>query len=214
VFIGVSPRLTNHEDAIQTALMDAAQRLSFFISVSGASIMYERAGSGTFGSYVHFDYRLEYDDDLDKFFDILEYDPQNDVFEFNNAVFVITRVKTGISMPAFRGHFIGGDPPHWIFEPPSLIGGFSAGVGFAGPYLSHRDTVVKSYENAVIVIIENMEIHLTGEAYNYNESSIHNYAAVTQTSASGTLKHFYIIETWTDPVDLSVWTLSVAVKND
>jgi hypothetical protein len=107
--------------------------------------MYERAGAGTFGSYVHFDYRLEYDDDLEKYIDSLEYDPQNDVFELNNAVFLITRTKSGISMPAFRGHFLGGEPPRWIYEPPSQIGGFSAGVGYAGRYLAHRDTVVKSY---------------------------------------------------------------------
>jgi hypothetical protein len=55
---------------------------------------------------------------------------------------------------------------------------------------------------------------MSGETYIYEENSSQNTTAVTETSASGTLKHFYILETWTDPKDLSVWTLAVAVKNN
>jgi hypothetical protein len=214
VFIGVSPKLSNREDAVQRALMDAARKLSFFYSVSACSLMYEETRPGIFGSYFHFDYQLEYDEDFDKYLEALEYNPLNDIFEFNNAVFVITRTLADVSMPLFRGNSIGGIPPRWINEPPLEIGGFSVGVGYAGRFLSHRDTVVKSYENALIALIENIRVHLTGDTYNYDEGSGHSSITLIEERASGSLRNFYVIETWTDPLSLSVWTLAVADRGN
>jgi hypothetical protein len=97
------------------------------------------------------------------------------------------------------------------------IDGFVSGVGFSGRLSSHRDTVVKSYERAVIAIIENMGSRVGGEHHTYqNTHSAFGFEMVSsnETSASGTLKNFYIIESWTDPANLSVWTLAVARGND
>jgi len=212
VFIGVSGKLSNRDASIHAALEDAARRLSFFHSVSGYFIRRENIGGGVFDFDIGGDYRLEYDRELEKFMEELSFDPETDVFENNNAVFVVTRTAQGVSMPQFRGHSFGSERPLWIDAPPSEIGGFAVGIGFSSRQSYHRDTIVKSYENAVLSIIGRMSSKVTSRQESYDSSSAFGFASTTtsEISASGTLKNFYIIESWTDPANLSVWTLAVA----
>jgi hypothetical protein len=214
-FTGVSGKLSSREDSIQAALKDAARRLSFFYSVSGYSVSQEQSGGGTFGFNINLNNCLLYDDELEKYHDELEFNPVTDVFEYNNAVFVITRVKSDVSLPQFRGHSWGKERPRWVDTPPAEIEGFTVGTGFSSRLSSHSDTVIKSYENAVIGIIENMNIHLRGQQQNYQNNSGtfgSNMDSSNETGAKGELKNFYIIESWTDIKNLSVWTLAVAKR--
>jgi len=212
VFIGVSPRLLNRAESIQTALIDAARKLSFFYSVSAFSENIQHTGMTAMDINIDSSYQLKYDNDLDKYLELLEYNIDNDIFENNNAFFIITRVSSVISIPAFRGHSISQTRPYWIDAPPSQIGGFTAGVGFSSRFISHRDTVVRSYEKAVISIIEKMEIHVHGDHLLYQNTD--DYGLKTYSlggsSTSGILENFYVIESWTDPSSLSVWTLAIA----
>ena len=215
VFTGVSEKLSNREESVQAALKDAARRLSFFNSVSGYSVSQEQSGRGTFDFNVNSDNRLLYDVELEEYLDQLVFDPSVDVFEFNNAIFVIARVTSDIYMPQFRGHSWRKERPHWVDTPPAEIEGFIAGTGFSSRLSSHSDTVVKSYENAVIGIIENINIRIKGkqQSYQNNSSAFGSYLDfLNEASAIGELKNFYIIESWTDPKNLSVWTLAVAKR--
>jgi len=209
MFIGVSERFSNRDDSIRFALEDAARKLSFFYSVSGESITRENIGSGILDFKIDIEYQLIYDKELDKFLQQLEYDPVTDVFENNNAVFVVTRVLSDVNMPHARGHSFARERPYWIDSPP-IINDFIVGVGFAPRYLYHSDTIIKSYEDAVLAIIENINIHIRGENINYQNDFFIDHISTSTTIARGTLKNFYIIETWTDPASLSVWTLAVA----
>lgn len=214
VFVGVSPRLSNHEDSINLALRDAARRYSFFHQVSGQYAGIEHIGARLLDVYFSSEYQLQYNNELEKFLNVLEYDLTTDVFENNNAVFITTRVSSDVSMPMFRGHSFG-QRPRWIDSPPSEIEGFAVGIGFSGRLSSHRDTVVRSYERAVISIIKSMESSIHGEQSVYQDTS-HALGFAAQASgmtiAYGELENFYIIESWTDPANLSVWTLAVARK--
>jgi hypothetical protein len=214
-FTGVSEKLSNREESVQAALKDAARRLSFFNSISGYSVSQEQSRGGTFDFYINSDRHLLYDDKLEEYLDQLIFDPSADVFEFNNAVFVITHVTSDVSMPLFRGHSWKNERPGWIDTPPSEIEGFIAGTGFSSRLSSHSDTVIKSYENAVIGIIENINIRFRGKQQIYqNNSGAFDYYldSLNETGAIGELKNFYIIESWTDPKNLSVWTLAVAKR--
>jgi hypothetical protein len=213
VFIGVSPRLDSREEAVKAALNDAARKLSFFYSVSGYSVSIDYIGETVLDIYIDSDYILHYDNDLEKYLEALEYDINTDIFENNNAVFVITRMKAGTPMPSFRGHSFSMPRPGWVDTPPSEIEGFITGIGFSGRLNSHRDTVVRSYERAVIAIIRNMEVHVQGE----QQITLDNYSvfgfeasSFNETRARGTLENFYILESWTDPSSLQVWTLAIA----
>jgi hypothetical protein len=212
IFTGVAGRLSNRDAAVQAALRDAARRLSFFHSVSSDSRRQEHIGGGALDYRVESDYRLIYDDDLDKFLDMLEFDPA-DVFEHNNAVFVVTRVFSETAMPNSGGYSAGRERPVWIDVPPAEINGFVPGVGYASRLSSHKDTVIASYEDAVLEIIHNAKSVITGEtaAYGNSYSAFGTEVTADYTTASrGTLSHFYIVETWTDPANLGVWTLAVA----
>jgi len=214
-FTGVSGKLSSREEAIRTALKDAARRLSFFYSVSGVFVSQEQSGDGAFDFNVTSEYLLQYDTDIENFLEELEYDPATGVFENNNAVFVIACIKSDIPMPPFRGHSFGKVRPRWIDSPPAEIEGFISGTGFSSRLDSHSDTVIKSYENAVIGIIKNINIQIRGKQQSHqNNSSLVDFYidSSNETGAKGELKHFYVIESWTDPKNLSVWTLAVAKR--
>jgi len=214
-FTGVSGRLSSREESIQAALRDAARRLSFFYSVAVYSVKQEQNGGGAFDLNINSDYRLLYDDELEKYLEQIVFDPATDIFENNNAVFVIVRTGSDVSMPFYRGHSVRNERPRWIDTPPAEIGSFIAGTGFSSRLSSHGDTVIKSYEKAVIGIIENMNIRISGKQQShYNNSNVFDFYldSLNEIIAIGELRNFYIIESWTDPSNLSVWTLAVAKR--
>lgn len=213
VIIGVAGRLSNREKSIQAALDDAARRLSFFHSVGGQVTRRDRSGGGVFDFDLETDFQLAYDENLEAYRDKLRFDPRRDVFENNNAVFVVTRFSSGEPMPRAAGHSTGKERPLWVASPPARVGGFIAGIGFAGRRASHKDTVIASYENAVLALLENINTTVRGEYLSYqNNYSIFGLDTHSETASisEGSLKNFYVIESWTDPASLSVWTLAVA----
>jgi hypothetical protein len=217
VFTGVSGRFSNRNDSIQAALRDAARRLSFFHSVKGEVRTQELIGTGAFDYSREAERSLSYDEDLEQYLDQLQFDPERDVFESNNAVFVVARVSAGPPMPSPTGHSAKRERPAWVESPPGTIGGFIAGVGFAGRHSSHKDTVIASYENAAFALIENISTTVNDQREIYQNSSSAfdfdmNSSSTVESRAA--LKNFYIIESWTDPANLSVWTLAVAEKDE
>jgi hypothetical protein len=212
VIVGVSGRLSSRDETIRSALNDAARKLSFFYAVSGFSISREHIGAGTLEVFIDAQYQLLYDDDLEKYLEQLDYNLDTDVIEDNNALFITTRVNSGASMPRFQGHSSTQRRPSWVDSPPEEIGGYIVGVGFSGRLDSHRNTVVRSYERAVIAIIENIERSITREHVLYQDLSTFGFElrSLGEARAQGTINNFYVIESWVDPANLSVWTLAVA----
>jgi hypothetical protein len=99
-----------------------------------------------------------------------------------------------------------------VDTPPETISGYAAGIGYAGRRNAHRDTVIASYENAVLAIIQNQSSSAWSSTEGFRGSGFLDYSAVTKkgTSASGVLTGFYVLEIWVDPATKAVWTLAVA----
>ncbi|MDR1932122.1 MAG: hypothetical protein LBQ57_04765, partial [Spirochaetales bacterium] len=145
VFLGVSGGFYLSKDrAVNTALRDAARRVSLYHAVE-AIIQFD-------GVY-NLQYRITgvnnkrdiiYDEEYEKYIELLEFDPEKDVYEEHDAVFVRARYK---GSGTDRVNYIhppsnSQRKPRWIENPPSEINGYPAAVGFAERRLSHRDTVV------------------------------------------------------------------------
>jgi len=217
VIIGVAPKYSQRKRSIDMALDDAARKLSFFHRLAGIYITRDRIGGGMLDVLIDSDYRLQFDNDVEKYIEMLEFDPEIDVFESNNAVFVVAKVTSGSSMPPFQGHSVSSARPYWINMPPKEIDGYLAGVGHAVKMSSHRDTVVKSYERAAIEIIRSVGTSVSRNQVTeqYSSTMFDFFTQSTSGSTSaGILRNFYVIASWTDPSNLSVWTLAVAKNGD
>jgi hypothetical protein len=134
------------------------------------------------------------------------------VFQYENAVFVMARYRGSLllsyqSLPAGPG-----GKPGWVDNPPEKISGYAAGVGYAGRRNIHRDTVIASYENAVLAIIRNQTSKSWSSSEGFRGAGFLDYSAVSQKgmSAEGVLTGFYVLEIWIDPAAKAVWTLAVA----
>jgi hypothetical protein len=79
-------------------------------------------------------------------------------------------------------------------------------VGYSVPQLYHSDTVVASYENAVISLIESSFVKIRTIESETNRADNSSSLSV----ASGTLTGFFVLDTWTDPANKAVWTLAIA----
>jgi hypothetical protein len=215
IFIGVAGVRMNHQEAIDLALEDAARRVAFFQRVGGEVLHRVEIGTG------FLDYRSEHQVSLDydaegyrNYREVLEFDPQQDVWIEHQAVFVRTRYRASRSLPIRHQYAAKNERPGWVDNPPKQISGFWVGVGFAGPRLYHKDTVIASYENAVFSIIESISNTVTSKVETTQNSggAFSSFSAVNsnEVRAAGTLGGFYVLETWTDPTTKAVWTLAIA----
>jgi hypothetical protein len=96
--------------------------------------------------------------------------------------------------------------PAWIENQPARIGGQYAAVGFAAERVSYKNTVTASYEDAVFAMVQN---HLYAVTAGQTEGG-GAPGDFSVSYASGIVKGFYVLETWTDPDTGGVWTLAIA----
>ncbi|MDR1586686.1 MAG: hypothetical protein LBS57_04440 [Treponema sp.] len=212
VFVGVAGVRSRREESVERALEEAAKKVSIFERVEGTIYSYSSRGGG------FLDYRsettsfLNYNRSYKDYIEKLEYDPDTDVFQHENTVFVRTRYKGSLSLSYQSPPSGPGGRPGWVDNPPEAISGYAAGVGYAGRRDAHRDTVIASYENAILAIIQNQSANVRSASEEFRGSGFLDYSAVTQRgiSAEGVLTGFYVLETWTDPAARAVWTLAVA----
>jgi hypothetical protein len=183
--------------------------------------------SNTGGRFL--DYRaetagsLDYGKDYTNYIDKLEYDPETDVFQSENAIFIRTTYPGSLPfnddpLPAVLGGESGlpgpaaGGRPVWVDNPPDFISGCPAGVGYAGRRDAHRDTVIASYENAVFAILRDYRSSAWSNTEDFRGGGFLDYAAINQKGikAGGVLTGFYVLDMWVDPVTKAVWTLALA----
>jgi len=219
VFIGVSGKMSNPKDTLQFALEDAARQIAVFHRVSGEYMTINNVGSGAF-DYTHNTYTsLQYDEaGAYQYVDSLQYDADVDTLEIENAFFVRTTYTSALSSPVrFRPKYSGDNKkPDWVDDPPFEIDGYEVGVGFAGRHSSLATTYRNSFNNAVFAIIRSVNTashssdllyQTTTSLFGYktsNDNTIYSY---------GTLTGFYVLDTWVDPREKTVWTLAIAKKS-
>jgi hypothetical protein len=209
VFIGSARRHFRLDDSIKAALWDAARKVAFFHSVSGEIVTHESSGAlvgSTFATHTE----IKDPGDYTRYLDKLEYDREKDVLE-SDAVFVRTRYRgsSKINIDYRVNRSVQNNVrPQWINNPPAKIGPYSAIVGFSAPRVYHNDTVVASYENAILGLIESFSKSVSLIESEARTTGSNNAASLS--ISAGTLTGFFVVDTWTEPRSKAVWTLAIA----
>jgi hypothetical protein len=217
VFIGCAGRRSNQKETLQLALEDAARQIAVFHKVSGEFTIVNNTGSGAF-DYVHdTSASLDYDIEGSKqYADSLQFNADTDTLETENTFFVRTTYRSALPFPVRYNPVHRLDQkPDWVDNPPFDIEGYEVGVGYSGRHSSLSDTYKNSSYNAILDIIRG--VNATSESsdtlyqgtdslFGYktsNDNTVHSY---------GVLTGFYVLDTWMDPREKSVWTLAIANK--
>jgi hypothetical protein len=213
VFIGGANLRSDREESINLALQDIARRISIFQAVEGEFASYTKTGSSFFDYRSDNQSSLYYNEDYLGFVESLEYDPVADVVQVGNSIFVRARFQG--SQPLFIHYdaFPGAEGrPAWVDSPPAEISGHRVGVGYAARRSSHRDTVNLSFEAAIFSIIRTVSGHVSSGAVNYPGPGRFDYRSTNDSTVRtwGKLEGFYVLEIWTDPSTMGVWTLAIA----
>jgi len=205
IFVGSARKHLQLKDSIDAALHDAARKVAFYHSVSGEVVTHESSGALVGNNFITHS-EINDSGDYVRYLDKLEYNNKTDVFESDDTIFVHAGYRSTSKINIDYTRFQNNEKPWWIDNPPSKIGSYLAVTGFSAKRLYHNDTVVASYENAVITLIESSAIKIgiieseTVKSNNMSSLSI----------SSGTLTGFFVLDTWTDPITKSVWTLAIA----
>jgi hypothetical protein len=211
VFTGVAGIRSRLEESVALALEEAAKKLAIFERVEGSISSYSNQGgrlldyrSETAGSVS---YNQNYRDYVEK----LEFDP-HEAFQQENAVFVRARYRGSLPLSYQPPPAGPGGRPAWVDNPPEMISGYAVGVGYADRRNAHRDTVIASYENAILAIIQNQSSKAWSASEGFRGAGFLDYSAVNQKGmiAGGVLIGFYVLEIWIDPAAKAVWTLAIA----
>jgi hypothetical protein len=215
VFIGGANLRSNREESINLALQDIARRISIFYAVEGEFVSYTKTGSSFFDYASDTRHSLSFNEDYLGFMEDLEYDPDTDVMQIDNSLFIRARykgpqtIRIQYDMPPVAGEKV---KPAWVDSPPAEISGYRVGLGYAGRRASHRDTVNTSFEAAIFSIIRTVSGQVSAGAVNYQGSGTFDYRSAddTMVRARGKLNSFYVLDTWIDPSTMGVWTLAIA----
>jgi len=205
IFIGSARKHLRLTDSVNAALRDAARKVAFFHSVSGEIASHESSGDLVGDTFISV-FELKDSGDYTQYLDKLEYDSKTDVFETDSAVFVRVGYRSNTKININYRPVQNNEKPLWVDNAPSKIGSYLAAVGHSDPRLYHSDTIVASYENAVISLMESACTRTRTIESETNRSI--NLSSLTVTA--GTLTGFYVLDTWTDPANKSVWTLAIA----
>jgi len=217
VFIGATGRRSDPKETLQLALEDAARQVALFNKVSGEFTVVNNVGSGAF------DY--DYDTSASLYYDIegskqyvgsLQFNPDTDTLETENTFFIRTTYRSALPFslkykPVHRAD----QKPDWVDNPPFDIEGYEVGVGFSNRRSSLSDTYKNSSNNAVFYIIRSINAASKSSDMLYQTTeSLFGYKTMNNNTVRsyGTLTGFYVLDTWMDPHDKTVWTLAIAVK--
>jgi len=217
VFIGSAGKRADPKETLQLALEDAARQIAAFHRVSGEFTIVNNIGSGAF-DYVNDTYTsLDYDIEGSKqYADSLQFDADTDTLETENTFFVRTIYNSALPFPLSYSPVHRADQkPDWVDNPSLEIEGYEAGIGYSGRHSSLSDAYKNSRRNAVFDIIK--RINTTSESSEMlyqNTENLFGYKTSNNNTVRsyGTLTGFYVLDTWMDPREKSVWTLAIAVK--
>ena len=208
VIIGVSGPQMKHETEIAVAREDAARKAAMYHNLMASYVSMQSVGSGFLDYYADSDIRLDYDQQLEKYLDKLEFDPERDVMTtIGGAIFI--RFSYPAAFPGNIGYTFGKNAdgsPEWINRRPSEIGGFMTGVGFARRQLRQRDTVARSCEAAAAALVSQVGASISTR----DVSAAGENLTVIRQRSTGRLINFLVLEIWIDPESDAVWTLAIA----
>ncbi|MDR0503933.1 MAG: hypothetical protein LBH16_11500 [Treponema sp.] len=218
VFIGAASKRSNPSETIQLALEDAASRIVMYMQVSGEYAIELNVGSGAF-DYTHNTYTsLRFDtNSAAQFVNSLQFDSDKDAIEIDNVLFIRTVYPLSLPVPVnYKPKYSGNNKkPDWVDNPPNEIDGYEVCVGFSGRYSSLADTYKNSRNNAIFGIIRSINAQSRSTDLLYqNSANLFGYKTSNDnmTYSYGTLNSFYVLDTWFDMSNRTVWTLAIAKK--
>jgi len=217
VFIGSTGRRSDPKETLRLALEDAARQVALFQKVSGEFTLVNNVGSGAF-DYDHETFAaLYYDIEGSKqYVDSLQFNPDTDTLEIENTFFVRTTYRSALPFPInYKPVHKADQKPAWVDNPPFNIEGYEVGIGFSNRRSSLSDAYKNSSNNAVFYIIRGINSTSNSSDMLYqNTDSLFGYKTSNNNTVRsyGTLTGFYVLDTWMDPHEKTVWTLAVAVK--
>jgi hypothetical protein len=219
-FIGASAIRRDREESIRLALEDAARKTAMYHSLEGRYESRIDVGTGFLEYYADTASSLDYDEDYLKYTEELSYDPERDIVQWENSLFVRARYPLAGSEPGGIAWTAANMPtgavpdgrPAWVNAPPPDIPGYVYGVGLAGRRAYNRDTVNASCDAAAFAIIRNLSGRVKGGSADVQKSGAFGYSGAASASVSSALilKGFYVLDIWIDPASKAVWTLAIA----
>jgi hypothetical protein len=216
IFHGAAGIYSKREESIRLALEDAAKKVAIFNMVEARYLSSTSIGASFFDYSFNTETSLKYDENYKNYVETLIFDPDQDVIQSNNTIFV--RVRYRSSMPVQIQYMPSSFPknakPPWVDNSPH-IPGYMVGVGYAGRRAALRDTITASYENAIFSIITTMCSSIKEESTNVQGSGTLTFSTTNthEISATGVLTNFYILDTWIDSANKAVWTLALAKEH-
>ena len=207
VFIGVSGRQSRAEQEIETAREDAAKKVAMYYGLEANVVIAQSIGSNALDYYTISSFQMEPDTQFEQYLEQLTYNPERDVTRGDGVIYI--RFSYPATFPGnidYKSTKERDGTPGWVKKPPYEINGYTVQVGFARRHERIRDTITKSAEDA-----EAAHISHASSSFNTRVASVNdvNTTVVAQQS-HGRLSQFLILETWMNPKDLSVWTLTIA----
>jgi hypothetical protein len=207
IIIGSAARRVNRDEALALALEDAARKAAIHDRVTGIIRRREIQQTGFMGFSSDTEMELISPQDYGAYTESLNYNPDTDVLERDNAVFVRVHFP-GVPGRGLAFTVSSGNPPGWTGAPPSFPG-YQVGVGFSAAHQNLSDTVRASYESAIFSIVEGLSSMVSVSQADSNLGHVSSYAT-RSSDARATLTGFYVLEIWIDPQTRAVWTLAVA----
>ncbi|MDR3172726.1 MAG: hypothetical protein LBU19_00620 [Treponema sp.] len=203
--MGIAGRRRNRDDAIQTALADAARRAALYHGVDAESASVLNQGSGNLDYFADFDYRVTIHADPSAYIGSLVFDKDLDVYEKDGSVYVRAKYSGVADIPSYVSA-LEDQMPEWVKHYRADIPGFLTGVGAARNKGSPQATYQASYENAIISLLPGLSTQVTNTVFDTRDGKVQQNVTASQ----GTLTNVMILETWVDSKTSTVWTLLVA----
>lgn len=219
VFLGIAGRRSNPNETIRFALEDAARRVAVYHKVSGEYLAETSVGSGAFDYSNNVRTALYYDrEGAAQYVDSLTFDADTDVFETDNTCIIRAAYNAALPNPVnYRPVYTGDSKkPDWVDNPSLRIDGYEVGIGYAGRHSTLASTCLVSYDNAIFAIIRNLSVISRNVDIQFQGSGLFDYKTSNDhlIYAAGSLDFFYVLDTWIDPSNKSVWTLAIARKSE
>jgi hypothetical protein len=207
VFIGGAVNGLTEDETIAAALRDAARKVAFYHGISGEMQTYvDDTGSPfTFSSDVQAAFSFERD--YDKYLPDLKFNKDTDILRGLNSLFVKARYAPSAPLELRYSRTAG--QPKWLMNPPAFPG-YAVGVGHALATGYQADTLRSSTEKAVIAVFNKVNPSVGSDQQTIETSSYSAARTLSIQTSSGSITNFYVLDTWEDPKDSSVWTLAVA----
>ena len=212
VFLGVAGIRSRSQESINLALEEAARRIAIYKEVEGSFSTRVALGGRLFDYRADSSSSIYYDAAYRDNLNTIEFDESSDVFITENTVFVRVWYPGSLGITYTPSRPGPGTKPYWIDNPPATIDGYTVGIGYAGRRDAHKDTIIISYENAILSVIGNISSVTWGQSIDYRGDGLLDYSASSRhgSEARDVLTGFYALEIWVDPSDRSVWTLAIA----